>query len=55
LKGYSNGKAGTSPHHALIVINEGGSASDVLEVVEHIQAAVKEKFGVELIPEVVYV
>jgi UDP-N-acetylmuramate dehydrogenase len=55
LKGYSNGKAGTSPHHALIVINERGNASDVLEVVEHIQAQVKEKFEVELQPEVVYV
>ncbi|MDD2536896.1 MAG: UDP-N-acetylmuramate dehydrogenase [Candidatus Absconditabacteria bacterium] len=55
LKGYSNGKAGTSSKHALIVINEGGSAEDVLEVVEHIQIVVKEKFGVALKPEVVYI
>lgn len=44
LKGYSNGKAGTSPNHALVIINEGGSAHDVLEVVEHVQTTVKEKF-----------
>ena len=44
LKGYSNGKAGTSPHHALIVVNDGGSASDVLEVVEYIKQQVQEKF-----------
>jgi UDP-N-acetylmuramate dehydrogenase len=55
LKGYSNGKAGTSPNHALIVINEWGSADDVLEVVEHIQQVVKEKFMIDLVPEVVYV
>lgn len=54
LKWYSNWKAWTSPQHALIVINEWGTAKDVLDVVEHIQTKVKEMFGVELVPEVVY-
>jgi UDP-N-acetylmuramate dehydrogenase len=55
LKGYSNGKAGTSPQHALIIINEGGNAKDILKVVEHIQQTVTTKFGIDLQPEVVYV
>jgi UDP-N-acetylmuramate dehydrogenase len=55
LKGYSNGKAGTSPNHALIIVNQWGSANDVLVVVKHIQGKVKEMFGIELRPEVVYV
>jgi UDP-N-acetylmuramate dehydrogenase len=55
LKGYSNGKAGTSPDHALIIVNHGGSANEVLAVVEHIQRTVKEHFGVELLSEAVYV
>jgi UDP-N-acetylmuramate dehydrogenase len=55
LKGYSNGKAGTSPQHALIIINERGSPKDILEVVKHIQHTVKAKFGITLQPEVVYV
>jgi UDP-N-acetylmuramate dehydrogenase len=55
LKGYSNGKAGTSPQHALVVINDGGTAQDILEVVGHIQQTVNEQFGVVLEPEVVYV
>jgi UDP-N-acetylenolpyruvoylglucosamine reductase len=55
LKGYINGKAGTSPDHALIVVNYWGDANDVLAVVQHIQHAVKEQFGVELLPEAMYV
>ncbi|MDR2415253.1 MAG: hypothetical protein LBD75_01190 [Candidatus Peribacteria bacterium] len=53
LKGYSKGKVGTSPQNALVIINEGGTAAEVLEVMEHIQSVVKEQFGVELQPEVV--
>jgi UDP-N-acetylmuramate dehydrogenase len=55
LKGYSNGKAGISQKHALIVVNDGGSAKEVLEVVQHVQTKVKEIFGVELTSEAVYV
>lgn len=55
LKGYSNGKAWTSEKHALILINQGGTAQDILEVANHIQTTVFQTFWVELHPEVVYV
>jgi len=51
-KGTIEGRAGLSSKHTLAVINRGGAtASDILALVEKIQAAVREKFGVELHPE----
>jgi UDP-N-acetylmuramate dehydrogenase len=55
LKGYWNGKVGTSPKNALVLINASGTADEVLAVVNHIQQTVKDKFGIELQPEAVYV
>ncbi|GHW02818.1 UDP-N-acetylenolpyruvoylglucosamine reductase [candidate division SR1 bacterium] len=56
LKGYSNGKAGVSNKHALILVNEGGATgNDILDVMKVVQDAVKEKFRVELEPEVVII
>jgi UDP-N-acetylmuramate dehydrogenase len=55
LKGYSTGKVGTFPQNALAIVNEWGTASEVLEVVDYIQQMVKEKFWVDLTPEAVYV
>lgn len=53
LMGYSIGGAQVSEKHAGFVINKGGaSAEDVLCLIEHIQKTVREKFGVELEPEV---
>lgn len=53
LMGYSVGGAAVSEKHAGFVVNNGGAtAKDVLELIEHIQKTVKEKFGVELEPEV---
>ena len=53
LMGYSVGGAMVSDKHAGFVVNKGGAtAEDVLKLIEHIQAAVMEKFGVKLEPEV---
>ncbi len=53
LKGYKIGGAEVSEKHAGFVINSGGaSARDVLDLIEHIKKEVKNKYGVELEPEV---
>ena len=55
-KGYRKGNAGLSTKHTLAIINRGGAAAkDVLELKDEIQSKVKEKFGVELVPEPVFV
>ena len=50
-----NWTAWTYEKHALILINNGWTADDVLEAMHHIQKCVKDKFWVILIPEVVLV
>lgn len=53
LMGYSIGGAAVSEKHAGFVVNNGGAtAADVLALIEHIQNTVKDKFGVDLEPEV---
>ena len=53
LKGLSVGGACVSEKHAGFIINKGGAtASDITELIEKVRAAVYEKFGVELEPEV---
>ncbi|MGE0762709.1 MAG: UDP-N-acetylmuramate dehydrogenase [Bdellovibrionales bacterium] len=53
LKGFIIGAAEVSQKHANFIINRGGaSATDVMAVLRHVQQTVKEKHGVELIPEV---
>ena len=53
LMGYSVGGAQVSEKHAGFVVNKGGAtAKDVLELIEYIKNTVREKFGVELTPEV---
>jgi UDP-N-acetylmuramate dehydrogenase len=55
-KGYVFGNVGLSQNHTLAIINRGGAkAADVIALMEKIQAAVKEKFGVGLTPEPVFV
>jgi len=54
LKGLRIGGAEVSHVHAnFIVLHPGGKAADVLEVMDRVQAAVYEKFGIELEREVV--
>lgn len=53
LKGFSVGGAQVSEKHAGFVINKGGATyKDILELMAHVQAKVKEDFQVELEPEV---
>ena len=53
LKGVSIGGAQVSEKHAGFIINTGGAtAGDVVDLIEHIQAAVSERYGVNLEPEV---
>jgi len=55
LKGHRVGGARISPTHANFVVNEGGAtARDIRAAVEAARAAVREKFGIELKDEVVY-
>lgn len=53
LSGYRIGGAMVSEKHAGFVINAGGAtAADVHQLIQHIKDTVKEKFQVELEPEV---
>jgi len=56
LKGFRVGDAQISHIHANILVNLGrATAADVRALVAHAQAAVKEKFGYELQPEVGFI
>lgn len=53
LQGYRIGGAMVSTKHAGFVINAGGAtADDVYRLIQHIRKTVKEKFQIELEPEV---
>jgi UDP-N-acetylmuramate dehydrogenase len=55
-RGYCRGQAGLSSKHALAIINRGGAAaSEILALMEEIQAAVDDLFQVKLVPEPVFV
>lgn len=52
-KGKVVGEAGTYKQQALVIVNHGNaSATDILGVARAIQDAVKEQFGINLVPEV---
>ena len=53
MQGHTVGGAQVSTKHAGFVVNVGGAtASDVMQVIEDVQAAVLSQFGVVLEPEV---
>lgn len=54
LKGANLGGVRVSEMHANFIVNPGGkgSATEIESLIEHVQAVVKEKFGVELVREV---
>lgn len=53
LKGYSLGGAQVSEKHAgFIINNNNASAEDILNLIAHVQKTIKEKFNVDLHPEV---
>ena len=55
-KGYVYGSVGISENHTLAIINRGGAkAREVLELMKMIQQAVREKFGVAIGPEPVFI
>lgn len=53
LQGYTSGGAQVSIKHAGFIVNiDHGTAADYVAVIHHVQATVKEKFGVSLQTEV---
>jgi UDP-N-acetylmuramate dehydrogenase len=55
-KGYTVGRVGISKKHALALVNRGGStAAELLALAREIQTTVREKLGIELVPEPVIV
>ncbi|MGH8224059.1 MAG: UDP-N-acetylmuramate dehydrogenase [Woeseiaceae bacterium] len=53
LKGYRIGAAEVSPKHANFIINRGAAtAADIEALIGHVQQAVKDQFGIELVHEV---
>ena len=56
LKGLSVGGAQIAPFHGNFIINTGNAtAADIRSLVQAAQKAVKEKFGFELEPEIIFV
>lgn len=56
LKGKTIGGASVSEKHAGFIINEGNAtAKDVCKLIEYVQKTVKDKFDVELEPEVKFI
>ncbi|MBM3789922.1 MAG: UDP-N-acetylmuramate dehydrogenase [Acidobacteria bacterium] len=55
-KGYGSDKVALSAKHALAVVNRGGAgAQDVVAFVRTIQAGVRAAFGINLVPEAIFV
>lgn len=55
-KGYSLGPVGISRKHSLAIVNRGDAkATDIVALKNQVQQGVKQKFGVELRPEPVFV
>lgn len=52
-RGITKGKAGTWEHQALVLVNRGGAnPSEIIALGKYICAKVKEKFAIDLYPEV---
>jgi UDP-N-acetylmuramate dehydrogenase len=56
VKGWGDGRVGVSRKHALALVNRGGAtAAELITAARTIRDGVKERFGVELEPEPVFV
>lgn len=52
-KGKVVGNVGTYKQQALVIVNQGGATGrEILELADQIKDSVKQKFGIELVPEV---
>jgi UDP-N-acetylmuramate dehydrogenase len=55
-RGHGDGRVGISSKHTLALVNRGGaSAAELVALAREIAAGVRERFGVELVPEPVFV
>lgn len=55
-KGKRIGNVGVHDKQALVLVNYGGAhAKEIVDLASQIQSSVKEKFGIELVPEVNYI
>jgi UDP-N-acetylmuramate dehydrogenase len=55
-KGFSLGNVGISTKHTLALINRGGAtAAEIIELKNLIQQGVTAKFGIDLVPEPVFI
>lgn len=55
-KGFTTGRVGISRRHALAIVNRGGAtAGEIVALKDQIQKRVRDTFGVELVPEPVFV
>ncbi len=55
-RGYGDGPAGLSERHTLAIVNRGGAtARDVVELAATIRRGVRDAFGIQLVPEPVFV
>lgn len=53
LKGYRKGNVGVHDRQALVLVNLGGATgANVIDLAHEVQRSVKEKFGIEIEPEV---
>ncbi len=54
-KGFRMGAVGISSRHALALVHHGGgTTADLVRLALHVRAAVKDRFGVALVPEPVF-
>ncbi len=55
-RGYGDGRAGISSKHTLALVNRGGATTaELVALAREIAAGVQRRFGVELVPEPVFV
>jgi UDP-N-acetylmuramate dehydrogenase len=55
-RGHGSGRAGISSKHTLALVNRGGaSTAELVALAREIAAGVRERFGVDLVPEPVFV
>jgi UDP-N-acetylmuramate dehydrogenase len=56
LKGFAIGGARVSATHGNFIVNEGSAtAADIRQLIAHCRRVVRERFGVDLVEEIVYV